>query len=145
MSILTMEQRNHVATIIKTKRNKLYGYAGGNRNLAELIGVSPQLLSMWAYNKRSERRQDLLKLSEVFDIPLDELYRLNKYNKKTTPSTKKNALVAANSEEARSSMLKICDITTDLVKRQRQMLHGELDVKTHRKVLSRIKKYVDIV
>lgn len=145
MSISTEEQKNRVAKIINTKRKEYYGYTGGNRDLAELIGVSPQLLSMWARNKRSPGQQDLLKLSEVFDIPFDDLYRLNKHNKKTTHNVGKKAPIAVNSEEWRSSMLKICDIATDLVNRQKQMLHGELDANAHEKVLSRIKKYVDIV
>jgi hypothetical protein len=42
-------------------------------------------------------------------------------------------------------MLKICDITTDLVDRQRQMLQGEVNVEKHKKALMRIKRYVDIM
>lgn len=142
MSFLTTAQKIHVAKIIKTKRNKFYGYTGGNRDLAKLLGISPQLLSMWACNKRSPGYQDLLKLSEVFDISLVDLCSLNK---QLSQRSKKMALVGMNQEEARISMLKVCDITTDLVNRQRQMLHGELDAKEHKKVLARIKKYVDIL
>lgn len=145
MPFLTAAQRNHVARVIKSKRNQLFGYAGGNRKLAELIGVSPQLVSMWAYNKRTPGQQELLKLSEVFDISLDDLCRLNKPGKKPVRVRKKEVPVVMNREEVRASMLKICDITTDLVDRQRQMLHGEIDAKEHEKVLSRIKKYIDIV
>ncbi len=113
--------------------------------MAELIGVSPQLLSMWACNKRTPKQHELLKLSEVFDMPLDDLCRLNKYThrKKAVPRKGKKTHACMNLEEVRSSMLKICDITTDLVGRQRQMLHGEVDAKEHKKALARIRKFVD--
>lgn len=145
MPNLTTAQRKYVAKVIKSKRKELYGYAGGNRKLAELLGVSPQLVSMWAYNKRTPGQHELLKLSEVFDIPLEDLCRLNKLGKKTSQGREKGPAALMDAEEVRSSMLKICDIATDLVDRQRQMLHGEIDAKKHKKVLSRIKKYVDIV
>lgn len=142
MPNLTAAQRNRVAKVIRAKRKELFSYTGGNRDLAELIGVSPQLLSMWACNKRSPGYQDILKLSEVLDVPLDDLYRLNS---QPVRDRRKASSACMNSEEARASMLRICDITTDLMNRQRQMLHGELDAKEHKKVLSRIKKYVDTV
>lgn len=145
MPSLTAAQKKHVSAVIKAKRKKFYGYTGGNRDLAELLGVTPQLLSMWACNKRTPKQHELLKLSEVFDMSLNDLCRLNKRGEKAMPKRGKKLHAGMNLEEARSSMLKVCDITTDLVDRQRQMLHGEIDAKEHKKALARIRKYVDIM
>lgn len=146
MSTQTASQREHIATIIKTKRKALYGYMGGNRDLANLIGVSPQRLSMLACNKRTPSRQELLKLAEVFDMSMDALCGVDKRGKKAVRGRGNKRSANVDTKEVRTSMLKICDITTDLVDRQRQMLHGGLmNVKEYAKTLSRIRKYVAVM
>lgn len=145
MQTLTTQQRNHIAKVIKCKRKEFFGYSGGNRDLAEKIGVAPQLLSMWASNKRTPNQQELLKLSEVFDMDLDDLCRLKKRIKYPARGRKNPVPITVDSEKVLESMLKICDITSDLVDRQRQMLHGELSVKEHKNLLTRLKKCVDTI
>ncbi|MDR0361253.1 MAG: helix-turn-helix transcriptional regulator [Planctomycetota bacterium] len=144
MPILTKRRKKHVAKVIQTKRKELFGYPGGNRILAEKIGVSAQLVSMWACNKRIPKDRELLALAEVFKIPLDELYPAGGDRACAAPAAaKRETTSAAVLADARTSMLEICDITTELVKFQKQMLTGKRSFKNHRDWLKRIKKYVD--
>ncbi len=143
MLTLSKSQKSHTAKVIKTKRKQMFGYPGGNRELAARLGISPQLLSMWAYNKRSPCHKDLLTLAEAFNISLNELCHLGETQKGKTKKTAKQGHYAVSPADARKSMLEICNITTEIVKRQRQMLTGNCNYKMHNDWLRRIKNYVD--
>jgi transcriptional regulator with XRE-family HTH domain len=143
MLTLTAGQKRHVAKVIMAKRKEDYSYYGGNAALAERLGVSSQLLSMWAYNKRSPSHRQLLALAETFNMSLEDLCHLKKRSKKVVKSTRNSAVSAISSENIRGSMLKICNITSELVERERQMLRGKVSYKEHNNWQKRIKEYVD--
>ncbi len=143
MLTLTAGQKKHVAKVILAKRKEDYNYRGGNAALAGLLGVSSQLLSMWAYNKRTPNHKQLLVLAEIFKVPLEVLCHLKPKAKKTTKRTSKSAASASSPENIRGSMLRICDITSELVERERRMLSGKISYKDHKNWQRRIKEYVD--
>ena len=113
--------------------------------MAEQLGVSPQLLSMWAYNKRAPGKKDLLVLAEMFHMPLAELCHLNAQQKKGRQTAGKPGQFLVTFDDAKNSMMDVCDITTEIVSLQRQMLSGKRDFKKHREWLRRIRNYVDTI
>lgn len=143
MLTLTAGQKKHIAKVIMTKRKEDYNYPGGNSALAGRLGVSPQLLSMWAYNKRTPSHKQLLVLAEIFCMPLEILCHLKPKNKRVVKRMGKSDKSAIPPENIRGSMLKICNITSELVERQRQMLRGKISYKEHKNWQKRIKEYVD--
>lgn len=143
MLTLTAGQKKHVSKVITVKRKELYGYAGGNSILADRIGVSSQLLSMWAHNKRTPNHKQLLLLAEVFEMSLEALCRLKPGKRRSMKKPNINDSVTIDPEEFRGSMLRICNITTELVDRQRQMLGGRISYKEHKNWQRRIKEYVN--
>lgn len=145
MLSLTKGQKKHVAKVLLTKRKEMFGYPGGSRDLAERVGVSPQLLSMWTRNKRFPGHTELLILAEVFGMPLSELCCLNKRHKQGVRSSVKGSEFEVTPDDARNSMLEICTITTQIVERQRQMLTGKRNYATHTEWLKRIRNFVDAV
>lgn len=140
MLTLTAGQKKHIAKVIMTKRNKDYNYSGGNSALAARIGVSPQLLSMWAHNKRTPEHKQLLILAEILNISLEVLCNLRPKTKRALKRMKKSTVPPEN---VRGSMLKICNITSELVERERQMLLGKISYKEHKNWQRRIKEYVE--
>lgn len=143
MPILSKRQKNRVAKVIRAKRKELFGYSGGNRVLAERIGVSPQLVSMWACNKRAPRDRELLALAEAFGMSYDELcYDSVDFVRSSQAEGKRGAFTVTHSD-AQNNMLEICDIAIQLVKCQKKMLRGKRDVAKHSDWLKRIKNYVD--
>lgn len=145
MLVFTEAQKQHIAAMIRRKREELFGYPGGNRALAERVGVSPQLVSMWACNKRMPGHTELLLLAEAFELTLNELCRLNKRPKKSGKRTTNSTGTLQNEEEIRDSMLTICAITDQIVKKQKLMLTGKRNYKKHNDWLRRISKCVDTI
>lgn len=143
MLTLNAGQKKHVAKVIMTKRKEGYNYPGGNAVLAARIDVSPQLLSMWAYNKRTPSHKQLLVLADIFDMSLEELCNLKPNTKRVAKRINKGVDSAVPPENIRGSMLKICNITSELVERERQMLRGKVSYKEHKNWQRRIKEYVD--
>jgi len=140
---LTAGQKKHIAKVIMTKRKEMFSYLGGNSALAARVGVSSQLLSMWAYNKRTPNHTQLLVLAEIFEMPLEALCRLKSKNRKAGKGLRKGDQSATPPEKVRGSMLRICDITGELVERQRKMLRGKIGYRDHKNWQRRIKEYVD--
>lgn len=89
MLTLTAGQKSHIAKVIKAKIKSDYNYSGGNSALAARIGVSPQLLSMWAYNKRTPDHKQLLVLAEIFNMSLETLCNLKPKSKSMPKRIKK--------------------------------------------------------
>lgn len=142
MLTLTAGQKKHVAKVILAKRKEDYNYSGGNSALAARIGVSPQLLSMWAHNKRIPDHKQLLVLAEVFNMSLEALCNLKLKSKTRPKRMRKGDIAVISPENIRGSMLKICNITSELVERERQMLRGKISYKEHKNWQRRIKEYV---
>jgi transcriptional regulator with XRE-family HTH domain len=145
MLYLSLEQKEHVANVIYRKRGEMFGYRGGNRDLARRLGVSPQLVSMWACNKRTPDHMELLLLTEAFDITLDELCNLNKRNKTAGRLRPRKNDFSVTHDEAKNTMLGICSLTEHISKMQKHMLMGERNYRTHSQWLNRIKHYVDTI
>ncbi|MDR1611615.1 MAG: helix-turn-helix transcriptional regulator, partial [Planctomycetota bacterium] len=122
MLYLSNDQKKHVVVTISRKRRELFGYRGGNRDLALRLGVSPQLVSMWACNKRFPSHRELLLLTEVFNITLDELCCLNKRHDRANARRPKKDDFSVTHAEAKRTILDICSITEGISKMQRQML-----------------------
>ncbi len=141
MPVLSKRQQNHVAKVIRTKREKLFRYPGGNRTLAEKVGVSAQAVSKWVHNKLTPKDSELFALAEVFGISIDELCPAGV--KRTRTASASGASERAARDDARESMLKICDITAQLVRCQRQMLTGMRDARQHKAFLKRIQNYLN--
>jgi transcriptional regulator with XRE-family HTH domain len=143
MLTLTAGQKKYIANVIMTKRKEMFNYPGGNSALAARVGVSSPLLSMWAYNKRTPNHTQLLVLAEIFNMSLDDLCRLKPKGKRLAKHTRKAGASAIPPEKVRGSMLRICDITGELVERERKMLRGKINYKDHKNWQKRIKGYVD--
>jgi transcriptional regulator with XRE-family HTH domain len=145
MLYLSLEQKKHVSIVIYRKRREIFGYRGGNRDLARRLGVSPQLVSMWACNKRTPDHKELLLLTEVFKITLDELCCLNKRNKPANTRRPRKDDFHVTHDEARKTMLGICSLTEHISKMQKCMLTGKRNYGMHSQWLNRIKHYVDTI
>lgn len=145
MLVLNEKQKSHIANVITAKRKEFYDYPGGTRDLAARIGVSPQLVSMWAHSKRVPGHKELLILSEVFEMDFNELCCLNKATKSSASVLKRCGSFPATPSQINKSMLAICNITGEIVKRQRQMLKGKRDIKKHSEWLKRIQCYADTI
>lgn len=143
MLTLTAGQKKHVAKVVMARRKEDYNYPGGNAVLAARIGISPQLLSMWAYNKRTPNHKQLLVLAEIFSMSLEALCNLKPKNKRAPKRINKGEITVVPPENVHGSMLKICNITSELVERERQMLRGKVSYKEHKNWQRRIKEYVD--
>lgn len=142
---LNAAQKKHVAQTIIAKRKELYGYPGGTRDLAAHIGVSPRIVSMWACSKRIPRHKELLVLAELFEMDFGELCGLDKATKSFASKPKEEGHFPVTPSLLNKNLLAICNITSEIVKRQRQMLKGKRNSKTHKKWLERIQCYVDTI
>ena len=140
---LTAGQKKHIAKVILAKRKELFNYPGGNSALAGRLGVSSQLLSMWAYNKRTPNHTQLLVLAEIFGMSLEVLCNLKPKDKRRKKQPRKHDESVIPPEKVRGSMLRICNITSELVDRERRMLRGGISYKDHNNWQRRIKEYVD--
>lgn len=146
MGTFSKGQKAHISTIIRRYRQKLYGESGGNKRLAEEIGVSPQLVSLWAANKRTPNENQLYALAKVFHVNVHDFYAAGKDNnihshkKPNAPisrqTTKPHKFPALSPEKA--AILHTFGIIRDLATMERSAIMGELDHNEYMKSLERI-------
>ncbi|MDR0362994.1 MAG: helix-turn-helix transcriptional regulator [Planctomycetota bacterium] len=72
----TAKQQKQLARKIRACKNKRFPERGGGKELAALLGVSPQLLTNWMAGTRLPSALQLAKMARIFDISIQELCSL---------------------------------------------------------------------
>lgn len=147
MGTFSKGQKAHISTTIRRHRQRLFGESGGNKRLAEEIGVSPQLVSLWAANKRTPSESQLYALAKVFHVNVHDFYANGKNS--TGQSRKEHATATSSSQSSKphkcpslpaekAAILYTFGIIKDLAAMEQSAILGELDHDEYMKSLERI-------
>lgn len=74
----TAKQKKQFARNLRALKDKAFPHRGGGKQIAAMLGVSPQLLSNWINGSRVPSALHLAKLAKIFNVSLQELCALPK-------------------------------------------------------------------
>lgn len=86
MTHLTAKQQKHLAKKIRACKDKTFPKRGGGKQLATMLGISPQLLTNWMAGTRIPTLPQLAKLAHIFNVSMHELCALPYAKRKSSAS-----------------------------------------------------------
>lgn len=84
MAQLGAKHRTQLGKKIREYKDRMFPERGSGKKLAELLGISPQLLSNWMHGSKEPTPVQLAELAELFNTSIQELCSLPRIKRKAS-------------------------------------------------------------